>query len=326
MASVGPIASFINTHYDVVFAGEEVNRETFENVDEFLLGFEKTLSHRIINSFFVNTFAHEDDLVLMQNDDYDIPLSHRDFYQLLTTPARKEGYASEVKYDRLNTRINHLVADSNLIERAFYQTTCPEEKYRLAVKIYALSRLKTMYNLTNHVAVCLTKQRESVTLNQDAILITLEKVKATGKYKFFHVDSFMIYQPSNPITFETSEHARAQAQASIESAYPSFLYTRFHQTLNKRKLVILAPKTDVAMEIETPRIAEIRDWIKKVIENIHSGDVETSELLTGNEHFQEYGFLLDAHQPDVLTGRPSLPDPHSRIQQEAAIRESFYRC
>lgn len=326
MASIEPIASFINKNYEVVFAGEGVDRETFENVDEFLIGFQQVLPHRMINSLFVNTYSNHADLVMMQNDDYDLPLSHRDFSKLLTISARIDGYAAESRYDRLNTKVNRLVAEKHLLERAIYQSTCPEEMYCLAVKFYALSRLITMYTLVNDKPVCLTMERESLKHHQNAILATLEKVKSTARYKFFHVDCFTIYPPTELLIAETSEQHRAHVRDSIATNYPPSLYMEFHQALRKRNIVVLAPKLAVAEEIEKGRLARCKELIQKVVENIHSNDPMTKDLLEGNDHFQEYGFLLEAHRPDVLTGRPSLPDPHSRIQQEMAIRESFYRC
>ncbi|MFI5342682.1 MAG: hypothetical protein ACHQUC_00505 [Chlamydiales bacterium] len=291
MAAVNPIGSFILKHYDVVFAGDGVDTETFENVEEFLLGYEETVTHRDINALFINTHSNKDDLVLMQSDDFTIKLKEREFYKLISTKAKKKGYAAKTKEMHSFAHIKRLMAESSLLQRALHQSEDPKEKYQEAVKIFAVTQLISILNLADEVVKALLK---SLNQHHDAIIKTLEKTRSAARYRFLHVDSKVIFSPKSIVTpkFNESEGiSPEEVQAYIQKVYPPKLYENFHQRLVNRKIVILTPKFELVQKMEDIRLAAFTEWQKRILHQLQNQDEETLDLLRENEHYQVFSFL-----------------------------------
>lgn len=307
--SVTPMGNFIREHYDVIFASEGINQETFEDVEEFLLANDMPTLCEETNALFINTFAREEDLVLMQEDDYEKPLEHRRFYQLLNTPAKKAGYSARTKTLRQYAWFFKICAEQNQLQAKFFKEEDPQKLHELAAKIFCISSLTA--SLTNSYQSLPLDQKNSLEVHQQSILETLntESVKLS-KRKFLHVHTRVLFSPKSFLKppFGT-ELVQSNALKILQELFPPSIYEGFHQTLNHRKVVILTTKVSIIEKVEIPRIQKLEIGLKNFQAQIYQKDESAIQLIDGDEHQQ----VLTTAARALRRSQLFLNDPRSVI-------------
>ncbi|MFI5342681.1 MAG: hypothetical protein ACHQUC_00500 [Chlamydiales bacterium] len=316
MAAVSPMGNFIREYYDVAFAGEGVDRENFENVDEFLLGNEESTVYYDIHALFINTFATKDDLVLMQNDNFDLELEKREFYSLLTTEAKKEGYAADTKALRTYTWIKRLVAESIVLQRAFYNAKSFDKKYRIAANLFAINSLMSIVNPMDSL---IETSKLSMPEHQKSIIAHLDRVKLSARYTFLHVESNVMISPISVFNAQAGNDQNSQEKLvrKMRKIYPPELYIDFLRNLVNRKVVILTLKLEIVERIERPRLLKYITVVTVVANRYAIRDKKTLDLLNKSEYFQLYLAFFRAKERAMLSGFGFLADRRLRMVKDA---------
>lgn len=278
MSSVPPIGDFIRENYDLVFAGKKANTETFRHVRKFLLVDDGTTAHKDLNAHFINTYSKKGDLVLLPDQECELPKEERELYKRIINEAKKAWYPAKPPLFHRFSFIRKLILERCRFERDFYQSD------DLAHKTLIAAKLATIYSLlADQSEGFLSAYEECLPSLHLSIRETLDKAKASKKRTFLLADHLVLspryiklqfmdllqgptlIMPWGTMNRHFLEFVDNSAPESIRKTVPSQIhYQEFYKSLYPRRLVVLAPKIAKIKEIETPRLQAISQMINEM--------------------------------------------------------------
>jgi hypothetical protein len=253
MRFVMNISDFINTNYNIVYKGVNVNIENFSTIDAFLLGDNhKSAGHSVINSLFINTFSNKEDIVLVEAIRSMQRIEKDDALQSvwLTTQSQIMGWdvgtPREITGSTLLQQMGNLEKKFQILQRQLLDPNFIGNKEEVKSELAG-----TMQKIGSLLPGLMTQGKYLVAATQKTL---------TGRIKSMN-DSLIEAKKISSRTFLIAATKYLQQENTRGS---SFSLDNFHEFLNTRNFVVLFPKPEKAWELGQKRDLIINEALKAV--------------------------------------------------------------
>lgn len=236
------INQFINSNYDIVIKGEDVDENDLSTANEFLLGdIHVSYGHSAVNSLFINQFATDNDVILVEAVPALKEINADQAVQSVwleskgTIAGWDAGTVGEITGSDVYQISAELEVQRQKLLKEILESKDLEDKSNLKVKYWETiqSCTEAILNLKFNEDTFLEMIAQTFPSRTSSMINTIEKTSEIYQKTFLIAGCFHL------------KHDRDDPKFSLED---------FHQFLKSRKAVVLFPKDDKVDDLGKERV------------------------------------------------------------------------